>query len=95
MAFAIAVAGNEGEFIARMNREAKRLGMDDTQFLNPTGLSQQGHYSTAHDLAVLSPHCCATFRNTPGSTPRRASRMAALPRKTVTGCCFSTRRSMA
>jgi len=54
VALAIAVAGNEGEFIARMNREAKRLGMDDTQFLNPTGLSQQGHYSTAHDLAVLS-----------------------------------------
>ena len=38
VALAIAVAGNEGEFIARMNREAKRLGMDDTQFLNPTGL---------------------------------------------------------
>ena len=37
-----------------MNREAKRLGMNDTQFLNPTGLSQQGHYSTARDLAVLS-----------------------------------------
>lgn len=54
IALAIAVAGNEGEFIARMNREAKRLGMNDTQFLNPTGLSQQGHYSTAHDLAVLS-----------------------------------------
>jgi len=54
VALAIAVAGNEGEFIARMNREAKRLGMNDTQFLNPTGLSQQGHYSTAHDLAVLS-----------------------------------------
>lgn len=54
VALAIAIAGNEGEFIARMNREAKRLGMNDTQFLNPTGLSQQGHYSTAHDLAVLS-----------------------------------------
>lgn len=54
IALAIAVAGNESEFVARMNREAKRLGMADTQFLNPTGLTQQGHYSTAHDLAVLS-----------------------------------------
>ena len=62
VALAIAVAGNEGEFIARMNREAKRLGMDDTQFLNPTGLSQQGHYSTAHDLRCCRSHCCATFR---------------------------------
>jgi D-alanyl-D-alanine carboxypeptidase (penicillin-binding protein 5/6) len=54
IALAIAVAGNESEFVSRMNRQAKRLGMNDTQFLNPTGLTQQGHYATAHDLAVLS-----------------------------------------
>jgi serine-type D-Ala-D-Ala carboxypeptidase (penicillin-binding protein 5/6) len=54
VALAISVAGNESEFVARMNREAKRLGMEDTNFLNPTGLSQQGHYSSAHDMAVLS-----------------------------------------
>ena len=62
IALAIAVAGNESEFVAHMNREAKRLGMNDTQFLNPTGLTQQGHYSTAHDLAVLS---LALMRNFP------------------------------
>ena len=62
IALAIAVAGNESEFVSRMNREGKRLGMDDTQFLNPTGLTQQGHYSTAHDLAVLS---LALMRNFP------------------------------
>ena len=54
IALAIAVSGNEGEFVTKMNREAKKLGMSDTQFLNPTGLTQQGHYSTAHDMAVLS-----------------------------------------
>ena len=54
IALAISVAGNESEFVSRMNREGKKLGMEDTQFLNPTGLTQQGHYSTAHDLAVLS-----------------------------------------
>ncbi len=54
VALAISVAGNESEFVARMNREAKRLGMEDTNFLNPTGLSQQGHYSSAHDMTVLS-----------------------------------------
>ena len=54
IALAIAVSGNEGDFVTKMNREAKKLGMTDTQFLNPTGLTQQGHYSTAHDLAVLS-----------------------------------------
>ncbi len=65
IALAIAVAGNEGEFVTRMNREAKRLGMEDTQFLNPTGLTQQGHYSTAHDLAILS---LALMRNFPQYT---------------------------
>lgn len=54
IALAVAVAGTEGDFVTKMNRQAKKLGMDDTQFLNPTGLTQQGHYSTAHDLAVLS-----------------------------------------
>ena len=51
---AIAVSGAESAFVNAMNREAKRLGMNDTAFLNPTGLPAQGHYSTAHDLAVLS-----------------------------------------
>ena len=76
VALAIAVAGNEGEFIARMNREAKRLGMDDTQFLNPTGLSQQGHYSTAHDLAVLS---LALLRDFPQYTRFYAEELHAWP----------------
>ena len=62
IALAIAVAGNESEFVSRMNREAKKLGMEDTQFLNPTGLTQQGHFSTAHDLAILS---LALMRNFP------------------------------
>ena len=65
IALAIAVAGNESEFVSRMNREAKKIGMDDTQFLNPTGLTQQGHYSTAHDLAILS---LALMRNFPQYT---------------------------
>ena len=65
IALAISVAGNESEFVARMNREAKKLGMEDTQFLNPTGLTQQGHYSTAHDLAILS---LALMRNFPQYT---------------------------
>jgi serine-type D-Ala-D-Ala carboxypeptidase (penicillin-binding protein 5/6) len=65
IALAISVAGTESEFVARMNREAKRLGMVDTQFLNPTGLTEQGHFSTAHDLAILS---LALLRNFPQYT---------------------------
>jgi D-alanyl-D-alanine carboxypeptidase len=36
-----------------MNQKAKQLGLNDTHFLNPHGLIEQGHYSSAHDLALL------------------------------------------
>lgn len=48
------IAGNEGAFADLMNAEAKRLGMNNTNFLNATGLSMENHYSTAYDMAVLS-----------------------------------------
>ncbi len=51
---ATAVAGGEGAFVNLMNREAQRLGMKNTVFLNATGLPMQGHVSTAHDLALLA-----------------------------------------
>jgi len=37
-----------------MNREAQRLGMKNTSFMNSTGLPHPQHYSTAHDLALLA-----------------------------------------
>jgi D-alanyl-D-alanine carboxypeptidase (penicillin-binding protein 5/6) len=37
-----------------MNGEAKRLGMNDTQFKNATGLTQEGHYTSAYDMATLA-----------------------------------------
>ncbi|MGE5318839.1 MAG: D-alanyl-D-alanine carboxypeptidase family protein [Hyphomicrobiaceae bacterium] len=48
-----ATAGSEAAFVARMNLEAKRLGMTKTRFMNATGLSVSGHESSAHDLALL------------------------------------------
>jgi serine-type D-Ala-D-Ala carboxypeptidase (penicillin-binding protein 5/6) len=48
------VAGDEGRFVARMNRRAQELGMRDTRFANACGHDAQGHYSTAHDLALLA-----------------------------------------
>ncbi len=41
-------------FIQAMNRKAKELGMDSTQFNNPHGLPSAGHQTTAHDLAKLA-----------------------------------------
>lgn len=49
-----ATAGSEAKFVLRMNLEAARLGMTRTRFANATGLSQPGHVSTAHDMAVLA-----------------------------------------
>lgn len=48
------VDGSESDFVARMNREAKRLGMTKTRFMNATGLSEPGHVSSARDLALLA-----------------------------------------
>jgi D-alanyl-D-alanine carboxypeptidase (penicillin-binding protein 5/6) len=54
IALAEAIAGSEGAFVERMNREAARLGLKDTRFVNSTGLPGPGHYSTASDLALLA-----------------------------------------
>src|SRR2546425_4126400 len=54
IALAEAVAGSEPAFVERMNREAGRLGMTDTNFTNSSGLPGPGHYSTASDLALLA-----------------------------------------
>ena len=54
IALAEAVAGSEGAFAQMMNREAGRLGMKDTHFVNASGLPEPKHYSTAYDLRLLA-----------------------------------------
>src|SRR4249919_3834668 len=53
IALAEHVAGSEEAFASLMNSYAARIGMKDSHFVNPHGLSVEGHYSTAHDLARL------------------------------------------
>ena len=48
------IAGTEEAFAVLMNREAQRLGMRNTHFVNATGLPHAQHYSSARDLAVLA-----------------------------------------
>lgn len=48
------IAGSEAEFAELMNREAQRLSMIDTHFMNATGSSNQLHYSSAYDLTLLT-----------------------------------------
>ena len=54
IALAEAVAGSEEVFVQMMNREAARLAMSNTHFMNATGLPDAQHYSTARDLYVLT-----------------------------------------
>lgn len=54
IALAEGIAGSEDAFATLMNREALRLGMVNTHFMNATGLPHPQHYSTPHDLALLA-----------------------------------------
>lgn len=49
-----AIAGSEEKFAELMNKEAQRLGMSNTHFVNASGLPSAQHYSTANDLALLA-----------------------------------------
>ncbi len=54
IALAEAVAGTEETFAQLMNREARRLGLANSNFVNATGLPAPNHYATARDMAVLA-----------------------------------------
>jgi D-alanyl-D-alanine carboxypeptidase (penicillin-binding protein 5/6) len=54
ISLAEAIAGSEEVFAQMMTREARRLGMKNTSFVNSTGLPHPQQYSTAHDLALLA-----------------------------------------
>jgi D-alanyl-D-alanine carboxypeptidase (penicillin-binding protein 5/6) len=54
LALAIATAGNRGAFVADMNREARRLGLQDTHFSTPSGVVDRDNFSTAWDMAALT-----------------------------------------
>ncbi|WP_232816554.1 D-alanyl-D-alanine carboxypeptidase family protein [Paracoccus zhejiangensis] len=47
------IAGSEQAFAAQMTATARALGMRNTNFRNANGLTQEGHYSTAHDMSIL------------------------------------------
>lgn len=49
-----AIAGSGEGFVAMMNERAGQLGLADTNFINATGLDADGHYTSAHDVAVMS-----------------------------------------
>ena len=54
VALAERVGGSEDEFVKMMNQKAKELGLKDTNFVNPTGLDEDNHYSSAYDMAIIA-----------------------------------------
>ncbi|MDG6773502.1 D-alanyl-D-alanine carboxypeptidase [Thiomicrorhabdus sp. ZW0627] len=61
VALAEHIAGSEEVFAQLMNKYAKALGMEHTHFMNATGLPNPDHYTTAHDLAILTKALISKF----------------------------------
>lgn len=55
------IGGTEEGFSDMMNETAKKLGMNDSHFINVTGLPRDGHYTTAEDLSILSKRMITDF----------------------------------
>ena len=54
VALAERVSGSEAAFVKLMNKRAKELKMNSTRYKNCTGLDTDGHYSSAHDVAIVT-----------------------------------------
>lgn len=48
------IAGSEKAFVDLMNNKAKELGLKNTNFVNPTGLDEENHYSSAYDMGLIA-----------------------------------------
>jgi D-alanyl-D-alanine carboxypeptidase (penicillin-binding protein 5/6) len=67
------VGGSEEGFVYLMNETAERLGLKQTQFRNPSGLDEEGHYSSANDLALLTAYALRnkTFKEIVGTRVKK------------------------
>ena len=61
MALAEGVGGTAEKFVQMMNEQAKALGMTQTSYKNPEGLTEPGHTTTARDLSILSIRLMSDF----------------------------------
>ena len=66
------IAGAEDAFADMMNLHAKDLGMTMTRFVNSSGLPDDGHYSSAKDMAILSARAHRTVSGTLSQCTRRS-----------------------
>lgn len=66
---ALSLGGSREQYVQWMNDEAAALGLTDTHFVNPSGMDASGHYSSAHDMAMLARYAMhnAKFRELAGA----------------------------
>ena len=77
-AIAIIAGGNEKEFVRCMNQKASELGCKNSNFINPTGLFDENHYTTAGDMAKIAAYAMKnqTFRQIASTKEYTAKRQA-------------------
>src|SRR6202000_434794 len=55
------LGGSEQQFVDEMNEKARQIGLTDSHFMNPHGMPDPNHYSTARDLATLAERLIVDF----------------------------------
>ncbi len=79
MALAEGVGGTAERFVQMMNDQAKALGMKNTSYKNPEGLTEAGHTTTARDLSILSTRLMNDFPEYVGFSAIKKYRYAGTP----------------
>ena len=79
MALAEGVGGSAERFVQMMNDQAKALGMKNTGYRNPEGLTEAGHTTTARDLSILATRLMADFPDYVGFYAIKKYRYAGTP----------------
>ena len=75
-AIAVIAGGNEAEFVRLMNKKASEIGCTNSSFINPTGLFDENHYTTAADMAKIAAyamknHTCRQIASAEEYTAKR------------------------
>lgn len=85
VALSIAVAGSVDAFVELMNAKAAELGLKSTHFVNPHGLSADGHHTSAYDLALITAYALSVdgFEEIASTVSKKLESDGHLPRYLV------------
>jgi len=61
MSLAVYVGGSSENFVAMMNKKAKEIGLENTNFKNPHGFDEENHYSSARDMAMMGAYLIENY----------------------------------